>query len=316
MERYRVEPQMVTSNASRPLPSAPAVRRGESRGGGAAALVQDLSNKLANQRKQLEELIAQKAATASTIKWYHVAGAILLNNLIALAIGFAGGSWIFGVSPFGEWSFEADAIRATSLRVLTNDGPQSVVLQAPGANDAMSLTLQSAEDYTSSLSLAGPSGGAASAAYCTFAAPDAETFSIRQAGVPRISIRGTPNQTDIFLATPADHGALVVDDELAISASTIRTRNSTLTLRSAVDYDVVLQPSGSGIVRAHSGIDINASLAVGEIRRRRSSCAAWPEPLRCSPICSGPAKRSAPSRSRFRRPPATRSPRQWVARAP
>ena len=53
---------------------------------GASGLVQELSSKLARQRKLLDELIAQKAATASTVRRWHVGLGVLLNNLLSMMI--------------------------------------------------------------------------------------------------------------------------------------------------------------------------------------------------------------------------------------
>lgn len=57
------------------------------RGAGSVGLVADLSNKLARQRKQLDELVSQNAAKKSTWKWYHVLGLILLNNIFVMVRG-------------------------------------------------------------------------------------------------------------------------------------------------------------------------------------------------------------------------------------
>eukprot|EP01052_Picozoa_sp_SAG31_P062835 SAG31_NODE_21798_length_540_cov_1.623583_1_plen_128_part_01 len=56
----------VESNGSSVAP-APATTKKLT---GSAGLVQDLSNKLAKQRKQLNELVAQNAAKKSTWRWY------------------------------------------------------------------------------------------------------------------------------------------------------------------------------------------------------------------------------------------------------
>ena len=63
---------------------APQAARGKPRGAGSVGLVADLSNKLARQRKQLDELVSQNAAKKSTWKWYHVLGLIMMNDLIVM----------------------------------------------------------------------------------------------------------------------------------------------------------------------------------------------------------------------------------------
>ena len=268
MDRYRVaveQPDMAQqlniANSSRSLPAVPPSRRGTATSaGGASVLVQELSGKLAKQRKQLEELISQKAAEASTIKWYHVALCVLLNNLFALAVGFSGGSFFFGVGPFGSGSFEADFISATSLRVVSS-GAQSAVLQTPGSG--MQLTIRAGSAHTSSLVLGGPSAPGATERF-SMGSGGALDFAIRQAGVPRLRILGYDNttRTDIMLLPDAG-GTLVVEGELSIGAEKLETRNSSLTLRSSWNHDVELRPAGSGIVLLEAGLATSGVLVVG-----------------------------------------------------
>lgn len=280
MERYRAPPLPPRSGelihptaALRELAEA-GERRGQRWPGGSAhggssasgtsstaALVKDLSAKLARQRKQLEELVAQRAATASSTRWYHVALLTMANNLLAIFAGFCAGSFFFQVGPFGSGSFEAEFIRADALQV-RSAGPLVATLE-PSSGGA-TLNLQAGADYAAQIILAGDAGGeyACHSDTLCIEAVNKSDFVILQAAQPRVRLRSSDgsNNTDLLL-TPLPGGALSIDGDLSLSHDTIRTRNSTLTLLGGPQHNVRLEPAG-GALHVRSGLDINGSLLI------------------------------------------------------
>ena len=63
------------------------------------------------------------------------------------------------------------------------------------------------------------------------------------------------NRTDVHI--DPDHGEMVINDDLSFGFNTIRTRNSSLTLQAGEGKDIILAPSGEGIVKVESGMDID-----------------------------------------------------------
>ena len=61
-----------------------------------------LAQKLARQRKLLDELSVQKAEAKSTWNRRNVLACILFNNLLAVSVGYLFGTVFFGVGMMGE----------------------------------------------------------------------------------------------------------------------------------------------------------------------------------------------------------------------
>jgi|EP01047_Picozoa_sp_COSAG01_P006214 hypothetical protein len=67
-------------------------------GAGTLGLVNDLSVKLAKQRKQLNGLVKDvKSAASRQARWYHYAGAVLVNNVVVVLLGILIGNWVYGI---------------------------------------------------------------------------------------------------------------------------------------------------------------------------------------------------------------------------
>eukprot|EP01043_Picozoa_sp_COSAG02_P008019 COSAG02_NODE_249_length_27097_cov_30.179155_8_plen_2297_part_00 len=248
MEKYRVE------NSAGGPPAAASAKKLT----GSAGLVQDLSNKLAKQRKQLDELVTQNASKKSTWRWYHVLMLIFLNDLIVMAVGISGASAFYGVGPIGDGSFKSGQIRAEGFEVINEEGPQSVLIES--ATGDSQLTISAAEGHVAKLVFAG--SGTEAVERFAMESSGQDSFAITQAGQSRIAVRAEGNRTDIEINP--DHGELVINDDLSFGYNTIRTRASSLTLQAGVDKDIVLDPSGEGIVKVESAMDINDKLTVGD----------------------------------------------------
>ena len=247
MEKYKVENSAGAGSASA---SAKKLT-------GSAGLVQDLSNKLAKQRKQLDELVMQNASKKSTWRWYHVLMLILVNDLVVMAIGISGASAFYGVGPIPDGSFKSGQIRAEGLEVINEEGPQSVLMESAAGRSQ--LTISAAEGHVAKLVFGGIGDGSERFA---MESSGQDSFAITQAGQPRISVRAQGNRTDIDINP--DHGELVINDDLSFGYNTIRTRASSLTLQAGVDRDIILDPSGQGIVIVDSPMDIDDTLTVGD----------------------------------------------------
>ena len=240
-------------------PGGPQAARGKPRGAGSVGLVADLSNKLARQRKQLDELVSQNAAKKSTWKWYHVLGLILLNNLVVMAIGITGitaGSAFYGVGPIAEGSFQSGKIKTEGLDVVADDGPQHVVFES--TTDRSDLVIRGASGTESKVVLAGMDSGER----FSVASTGRDYFAIRQEGVDRISLVTSGGVTDMLLA-PTGAGELVVNNDMSLGVDTIRTRNSTMNIRSGNGKDIILAPQGAGVVQVVSALDVAEQLTVG-----------------------------------------------------
>jgi len=71
-------------------------------GAGTLGLVNDLSVKLAKQRKQLNGLVKDvKASTAKETRWYHYVGATVLNNIVIVVLGIMVGNLLYGIGSEG-----------------------------------------------------------------------------------------------------------------------------------------------------------------------------------------------------------------------
>ena len=69
-----------------------------SQGTGTLGLVNDLSVKLAKQRKQLNGLVKDvKASTAKEARWYHYVSATVANNLAIVGLGILVGNMLYGI---------------------------------------------------------------------------------------------------------------------------------------------------------------------------------------------------------------------------
>eukprot|EP01048_Picozoa_sp_COSAG05_P004384 COSAG05_NODE_233_length_13251_cov_30.223920_1_plen_2428_part_00 len=245
----------VGSSKSGAPPSAPAAKKALS---GSAGLVQDLSNKLAKQRKQLEELVAQNAAKKSTWRWYHVFLLICVNNMFVVGIGISVASVYYGIGPLDGGSFKAGAIKAEGLTVLNEEGPQDVLFES--TTGSAQLSIQAATGHKAKLVFAG--AGAEEVERFSMESEGTESFAITQAGQKRLSIEAEGNRTNINI-NPY-HGELVINDDLSFGQDTIRTRNSSLTLQAGMNHDIILDPSGDGSVKVESGLDIDGKLTVGD----------------------------------------------------
>jgi hypothetical protein len=248
MEKYRVE------NSAGGPPAAASAKKLS----GSAGLVQDLSNKLAKQRKQLDELVTQNAAKKSTWRWYHVLLLILVNDLIVMAVGISGASALYGVGPIEDGSFKSGQIRAEGLEVINEEGPQTVLMES--TTGSSQLTVSAAEGHVAKLVFAG--SGAEEVERFAMESSGRDSFAITQAGQSRIAVRAEGNRTDIEINP--DHGELVINDDLSFGYNTIRTRASSLTLQAGVNRDIILDPSGQGIVKVESALDIDETLTVGD----------------------------------------------------
>ena len=81
-----------------------------SQGAGTLGLVNDLSVKLAKQRKQLNGLVKDvKSASAREARWYHYAGALLCNNMLIIFLGVLVGNLLYGIGS------EDGALTASAL---------------------------------------------------------------------------------------------------------------------------------------------------------------------------------------------------------
>jgi hypothetical protein len=192
---------------------------GKPRGAGSVGLVADLSNKLARQRKQLDELVAQNAAKKSTWKWYHVLGLILLNNLIVMAVGIIAGSAFYGVGPISEGSFKSGKIKTEGLEVVADEGPQHVIFESKQSSS--DLVIRAAAGAEAKVVL----GGTEQHERFSLVSSGADYFAIRQNNVDRLSlVTDAAGRTDMHLVTDGE-GELIINDDLSLSHDTIRTRN-------------------------------------------------------------------------------------------
>ncbi len=225
---------------------------------GNAGLVQELSKKLATQRKQVDQLVAQNAAKKSTWRWYHVAVLILVNNLLVLLVGISGASAMYDVGPIEDGSFKSGQIRAEGLEVINEDGPQTVLMESTTGGSY--LTVSAAEGHVSKLTFAG--SGAQEVERFAMESTGRDSFAITQAGQSRIAVKSQSSRTDIEINP--DHGELVINDDLSFAHDTIRTRSSSLTLQAGVNRDIILAPSGQGIVKVESALAVDETLTVGD----------------------------------------------------
>jgi hypothetical protein len=147
---------------------------------GSAGLVQDLSNKLAKQRKQLDELVSQNAAKKSTWRWYHVLGIIVLNDMLVMMIGISAASAFYGVGPISDGSFKSGLIKAEGLEVINEEGPQEVIMES--TTGASQLTIQAADGFAAKLVLAG--SGAEEVERFAFTSTGPDFFAIQQVRAP------------------------------------------------------------------------------------------------------------------------------------
>lgn len=225
---------------------------------GSAGLVQELSRKLAKQREQVNQLVTQNAAKKSTWRWYHILVLILLNNLLVLLVGISGASAMYDVGPIDDGSFKSGQIRADGLEVITEDGPQTVLVESTTGGSF--LAVSAAEGHVAQLVFAG--SGAEKVERFALESTGRDSFAITQAGQSRIAVRSRSSRTDIEINP--DHGELVINDDLSFAYDTIRTRSSSLTLAAGANRDIVLGPTGQGIVRVESALDVVETLTVGD----------------------------------------------------
>lgn len=234
--------------------------RGPSRAG-TAHLVQALSQKLAGQRKMLDEMSVQKAQSKSTWKWWHVVGLVLLNNLLAVGFGFGSGSVFYGVSTWGEDGISVDSLNAEGMIVTVNGAQRVILTNTAGAGH---VQIEAGEGSNAELRFADADGTARFAMEAT----GHNEFAITQTGESRIRIvreelldhaTDQPLRTDILLNIP---GELCVGGELCVDDNTLRTKGEkSMTLRG--NGDVVLDPS-EGTVRVESSFDMEKMLSVGD----------------------------------------------------
>jgi predicted acyltransferase (DUF342 family) len=219
-------------------------------------LVADLSNKLARQRKQLDELVAAQAAKKSTWKWYHVLGLILLNNIVVMAVGVIAGSAFYGIGPISDGSFKSGMIKTEGLEVMADEGQQQVVFESTvGTSD---LTIQAASGHQSKIVLASGDGSER----CSMVSAGADYFALRDSGgVDRISLQADAETGNTELHLTPTNGEVVISDDLSLGLDTIRTRNSSMHLMSA--GDIFLSPLGAGMVKLHAVLDVAKTLTVG-----------------------------------------------------
>eukprot|EP01052_Picozoa_sp_SAG31_P010450 SAG31_NODE_573_length_13971_cov_5.931949_2_plen_275_part_00 len=214
---------------------------GPKRGAGSVGLVADLSNKLARQRKQLDELVAAQATKKSTWKWYHVLGLILLNNLVVMTIGITAGSAFYGVGPIAEGSFKSGMIKTEGLQVMADEGHQQVVFESTvGTSD---LTIKAANGFDSKLLFAGKD----EVERFSMVASGDDYFAIRSStGVDRIAMaQAVTGETELRMDPQG--GELIISDDLSFGFDTIRTRNSSLHIMSA--GDITMKPGGLGMLK-------------------------------------------------------------------
>ena len=67
-------------------------------GAGTLGLVNDLSVKLAKQRKQLNGLVKEvKSANSKELRWYHYSAIVVANNLVIIFLGLMLGNAMYGI---------------------------------------------------------------------------------------------------------------------------------------------------------------------------------------------------------------------------
>ena len=180
----------------------------------------------------------------------------MLFALCAQAIGITAGSAFYGIGPIAEGSFKSGKIKTEGLDVVADDGPQHVVFES--TTDRSDLVIRGASGLESKVVLAGMDSGER----FSVASTGRDYFAIRQEGVDRISLVTSAGVTDMLLA-PTGAGELVINNDMSLGVDTIRTRNSTMHIRSGNGQDIILAPQGAGVVQVVSALDVADTLTVG-----------------------------------------------------
>eukprot|EP01048_Picozoa_sp_COSAG05_P005147 COSAG05_NODE_298_length_11929_cov_43.811496_6_plen_852_part_00 len=230
-------------------------------GRGSGGLVAGLNNKLARQRKQLDELISQSVAKKSTWRWYHIVGLLVLNNVVLLAIGITTGSALYGLGPLEDGSFQTGKVQSDGATVSAH-GAQRIVLESTVGS--CELKIRGARSSDSTLAFGGI--GPVPVEHFSMVSSGAHHFSIRQAGEDRVGLRTDGLGSDVQLTLPGG-GQLTVDGDLNVQQTTVATQNSTLFLRSGNGKNVIVFPGG--FTRVPTALQVAESLLIGSVKNPR-----------------------------------------------
>ena len=208
-------------------------------GGGTLGLVNDLSVKLAKQRKQLNALVKEvKSSADKQITWRGYLWRLVLNDICIMLVGFIVGMMLLGVSPT-QGSFTASKVQATGLTVRPDQGASEVSVAAPAGTSEVAI-------QSSELSVMELAGFDDRESY-RFAAPTAELLQLTHGGDVRFEVDGTgvaSNGTDVKMQGKS----VVIGANLALDGETISAINSSLTFAPGLDSYIYMAPSGGGRV--------------------------------------------------------------------
>ena len=234
-----------------------------SQGAGTLGLVNDLSVKLAKQRKQLNGLVKDvKSAGAAEMRWYHYAGVIVLNNLAVMLLGVTVSSMLMGIGSDGG-ALMATQITATGLTVRAAAATDMVIQSSNGG-----ATASVGASGTTSVGWA--VGGSSSRAF-GFESAGPEKLLLLQGNrrIPDFSIRPgiTNNVTDVCFSPNENRGSVFVSNTLELTGNSIVTHNVSLTLRTGIatdgqPNDLVFAPTDGGRVDIQGPLDLSGNLKV------------------------------------------------------
>lgn len=202
--------------------------------GGTLGLVNDLSVKLQKQRKQLNALVKEvKSAADKELTWKHYAGVMCLNNTLIIVTGFMVGMLLLGIAP-QEGTFTAGHITATGITVANPTAQTDVMVQS--STGSSELSIQAATSAEVELAPFDDEGA------FKFEAPRGGRLALTHGRDVRMEVLTGENGTDVKFMSEQ----VMVAGNLKMDGQLIHTTNSSLTIRPAVDYDMILSPTGEG----------------------------------------------------------------------
>lgn len=219
---------------------------------GTLGLVNDLSVKLAKQRKQLGSLVKDvKTTAAAELKWYHYVSILVCNNILVLIIGFLAASALYGISP-SDGSFTANKITTTGMEVVSSEG---------GPDDLQDVRIESSASE-SQLSIESPTQSAMvfetieGIGHYSWSSGSMQKLSLQRSGTAKADmvVLTTTNVTDVHfnpgmaVDSTGGGGVLVISNSLELRSNLMQTTNTSFTFAPAIDKDLVMSPTAGGKV--------------------------------------------------------------------
>lgn len=191
-----------------------------------------------------------------SLRWWHIVLAIVINDILLIALGASIASAFYQIEPIDNGSFRADNIEVAGLKIDPGSGDVNVLMESFDAQTE--LALKSAKGMPAMLSMtdaAAPDDEIFSLLSVLSKGKSARSLELNQGSIERLAIveggalgaSSGKNDTDIRL-DPSERGHVIIKGDLELGKTRISTHTGPLQLAPKLHDDLELLPTGNGTV--------------------------------------------------------------------